>query len=591
MVLGCVIFAFVIAAIAAGLAVISGRRIGYTFFPAIALVGTVGSVFCASGLLQGALWSSVALAVAGPAVSFVYVKRRGRDTVKLLINSDIAVYAVMTLFFILINSGRVYYLNDEFSHWGLAVKNMFETGEFYASSVSNDLFKHYPPFATVVCYICSAFCGSFSEAATFVGMDLMLWACLMPIVAIFTEKLKEKGTSLQYRFLPGMAAALIVSVLCFKLSAFTIISVDTLLGLMTAYAVVSYFASGSLLFLHFVVTALTLTKEAGITLAIFAIVLCGVDALIKKVQFGKLIKGVAFSLIAVACAKGFWSAAELLGEIGGSKSIDTGLFGRLGVIFREGLNDVQKETLFSFGKAFLEPRMSVGIPLIAVIIILIVLSVALIIYIKKTRERVYFLRSVIAFAEVCAGFVLYAFGVLASYWTSFSAYEAVRVASFERYFGTYVTFWLLVLVTGFVSTALTDFLKSLRNIKAITALTAVSAVAAAGVVVFFFVFYPYSAETSVSFREEYKSSEIVGQYYREGKLSSEDRILFIPDENYENKDMLIANYNASPINVVYEDDWEEALALGEYDYVFKDEKLCTYELTQSGEFVFSEVNW
>ena len=594
-VIGSLLFVLAVCCISAGLAALGRKPIGYMFLPGICFAGILCSVLYSAGLFGKSVWIIAGAGVvgAGLALALGAKKKIVRESV---LNSDLLFFVAGALLFIALNYGRVYALNDEFSHWGLAIKNMFETGEYYSSAVSNDLFKSYPPFATAVCTLAAEFVkpftGGFCESATFVGMDILLLGCLMPFVSLITEKMESalQDKSLAFWCLPGVGAILALTVMCFKFSAFTIISVDTLLALLAAAMVANYFAKGSFQNLPIIAIALTMTKSIGIGFVIFGGVICFADMLYrlknKKILPKDFMKNCIFfgcTMLFAALAKVYCRVAHVNGGAGSTE-------GGGSISMKNGLTPVQKDVFNAFCKAFIQPKMSVGIPLLATAILLAVLSIILIIYIRKTYGAQKSAGCVILFTNIFFGFWLYSLGVLISYWTSFTEYEALQMASFERYFGTYMTLWLLLLVGGFVSTAGVELIKSLESKKNFvkSAVKALSMSAATLTIIFFAIFYPYTASASRAFRENYKDSEIIGEYYQEGILKAEDTVLFIPDGDYENIDRLMANYNGAPVSVVYEENWQAALNKGKYRYAFKNGELFSLS-SEDGEIVFTAL--
>lgn len=595
MVLGCIAFMVLIVAVSGALAALSRRPIGYMFLPAVAFLGITGSVLYGADLFSIAPWVAVFIGVVAVVVLAVSLVKK-KNAARYVINSDIILFAVLGGLFILLNFGRVFALNDEFSHWGLAIKNMFENGEFYASGLSNDLFKDYPPFATAVCTLAAQFCqpfankgelyGGFCEASAFVAMDIMILSCVMPFIAAFSEKFRaeKKNEAISRWCLSGVTALFAVAVLCFKFSALTIISVDTLIGLMAAAMLAEYFTSGSLRTLPLIAMALTMTKDIAIGFAVFAVVICFADVLrrrkSKELPSESFIKETVFSLCAVIfsiLSRVYCGTVCIDGALVSERSsTESDVIGGMKKIFENGLSPVQKDTFRAFINAFAEPRMSVGIPLAVTSIILAALSVIMIIYVKKMHGRKTAEKITVVYANIVGGFLLYSLGVLVSYWTKFSAYEALQVASFERYFGTYMTFWALLLMGCFVLTAGIDFLKKIDNKekKTLRNITAAASLAAGVlVIVFFTAAYPYTTEKAKTFRQKYESSEIIGEYYREGLIEKGEKVLFIPDDNHENIDWLMANYNGAPVQVVYLENWQKALESGQFRYAFKDGRL------------------
>ncbi|MBR5006784.1 MAG: hypothetical protein IKY07_06800, partial [Clostridia bacterium] len=263
----------------------------------------------------------------------------------------------------------------------------------------------------------------------------------------------------------------------------------------------------------------------------------------------------------------------------------------LGEVISSGLSDVRRETARAFFKAWLEPRFSVGLPLVAVVAALILvegLTVLLLVKLKSRNTAV----TLASYIAATACFFLYAFGVLVGYWAKFSDYEATTVASFERYVGTYLTFWLCLILMTLISVVLPLLIKKIslakgsQRTKTMLA-TAATCLAVTVSALFFGAFYPYRARTSVFERKQFSAGEGLAEKCAAMNIGRGEKILLF-SSSYTNKLRLAANYNAAPYCITGVTDDENPLAAieaGECDFVYFSDVNDAEQVALAAEFL------
>jgi len=576
--LSAIIYLILITSVAGAIAVGFNIRIGHTFLPAICATGLGASVMLVFGVTQAV---PIVFGVVG-LLCLVFIAFRIFQEKKrafYILTTEFVIFAALAVGMILLNAGRCYILDDEFSHWGLAVKNLFTVGKLPFSVETNAIFRAYPPFATAICYLGTCFTGSFSEGATFVPVDMLLIAALLPMVTGYLRQCGKKGCAVAARcFAAVPAAAMFFCILCFKLSAFSSIAVDTIIGVMTFYIVWECLQARRTIQIFCALTAalsLTLVKETGLAFALFAAIIV-FSAITAKNLKKKNKKGIAADaaaqvlplVLGSVIAKLFWNYIVLYANANtDGEGILHGLFKAL----TGGFTDVQKTTVTEFFRAFLKPTISFGIPLAVVVLILAAAQVATVLLLKKIKFDDAGTTAAV-FISAAACFVLYCGGVLASYLTVFTEGEAASVASFERYIGTYLTFWVsliaAVIVTVFPAHLLKKIGGKVKSRAAFrTVLGVISALVTAAGIVFFTFAYPYTARTAAETRAlENYGSDIPSLCEQEG-VNYKDRILFVASD-FKTRMHLIANYNAAPYIIDGLYNLEEALDGKHAKYVY-----------------------
>ncbi|MCR5694139.1 MAG: hypothetical protein K6G89_04110 [Clostridia bacterium] len=556
---GAVIYLILITAAAGAIAVGFSLRIGHAYVPAICLTGLISAVMLTAGaaLAVPYVMGALGLLCAG-FIAFKIV--RERRSVFYILTAEFVVFTLLAAGMILLNAGRMYYLNDEFSHWGLAVRNLFTVGKLPFAAETNALFKTYPPFCTAICYLGTCFTGSFSEAATFIPMDMLLIASLLPVVTGFMRQCAKKGCAAEGRCFAGIpAAAMIFCILCFKLSAFTSIAPDTLLGVLAFYIVWECLQAKRKIQIVAAVTAalaLALVKDTGLGFVMAAAIIVSTAVIVKNSKV-KSAKATVFELaecvlplvLGAATVKLLWNYVMILANaVDGSP----GLFSLLMKAIFGGFSEVQNRTTQAFFAAWINPSFSVGIPLVAVVCIFALAQLGIILLMKKLRfEGIGAAAAVFTAVSLC--FFVYCFGVLASYWTVFTEGEATTVASFERYIGSYLSFWLSIIVSIAAAVFVPALVKKFRDAvkkrnTARVVLASATAAVAVLLAVFFVFLYPNKASDSAAYRANANYGEDIPELCAEAGVRHEEKILFVSSD-FETRQHLIANYNAAPCTV------------------------------------------
>ncbi|MBQ8165126.1 MAG: hypothetical protein IJZ94_04855 [Clostridia bacterium] len=594
--MGAFIGSVIVIIIASFISYFAKRRIEETLFISFVFISFTLYIFGMMGTLIAGVFATVIISLLCILFFAVYlsidknkVQAKIKDVFRYVLTPGLAVFLFLTVFFVILNYGREYYLNDEFSHWGFSIKTMFALDNFYCVPEASGLFKDYPPFATLVCYFWSAVTGSFNESYTFTGMGLLMFSCLMPFFKKFS--FKDKKTV----WLIPLAVTLCFALTAIlKMSVFTILAVDTLLALIPVYVFLIYFVRDegseekkdvisicSIIFITVALAALALTKSIGIGFSAFVIVLLTADMIFFERQSSRPKKilltvcPILSFVIAFFSWKTVLKSNEYISDGSGVKETLNNLYE---MVFRtDELSAYRKQTVDSFIEAAFEGRFAFGISLFAIFIILVLLGATLVILVRKDKKKAG--RYAVLLTSVVVAFILYLKAILFTFVYKFTEYEAVNLASYERYIGTFLTMWLLLtgvlyfneLYEVFVSRVFLSEKKSSVILKKV--ITAVSVLSILLLIVFYLLFYPYSSEFSSEQRLETNHAASIGQMYDIMKKqdssvdASEIKICYVTTLE-ETRDLLIADYNASPFSLSFDKEWYNNI--DKYDYIYVD---------------------
>lgn len=414
--------------LAAGLSALMREKTAKCF-PAVA--GLIVLVLYAAGLagiLKAGAVFMLALGVAGAiwcAVQSIREKRAPQG----LCTMAVCLLGVLAISYYA-HAGRLYGVWDEFSHWGLAMRQMRESHSLSRGAGVPLLFMDYPPATALFAYFMGFLAPEFAEDATFVAQNLLTLCVMAPLLSDFSVK---KPLSL-------MSAASLSALLpiIMNADAYSTVYVDSLLGVMTGMALLCFFARdftradaagfASLLFL------LTLTKPSGLGLAVIvlAVALCAMLAA-KEKQWLTLFGGAG----AAAGAKISWNVYMAL--CGSADSWNLGAINPLRI------GETQKEVLLHFMRALEErPLLSYWVPVTYLMGVVIFAFAAWLLVQMIGGDRGGKLKP--AFVGAALGSGAYALVMLLLYMYVYSVEEGVGLASYERYMATYLlALWLFLL--------------------------------------------------------------------------------------------------------------------------------------------------
>lgn len=406
----------------------------------------------------------------------MFISDRGGTIGKLrthCLTPGLVLFYLLFVFVYAVNVDRQFIGNDEFSHWGLVVKNMFIFNRFGNYQYSTDLFPGYPPASALWEYFCLKVARSFQEQTVYQAFGWLIVSLMIPSV---------KGGS--PRHVPLTAACLLAGLLVpsmFYGEYFTLIMVDALLGIETAYLLLLSIGDERLDLFHWLsftlgLSVLCLTKASGVFLAV--IVVLTVLAKTGREQGGKkaLATILACTFVGLALGKLSWSVYL---EVSGTRvAWDTSpiSYASIWSVISGGGKVYQYATLDAFGKAIILTPINEGVVHLPFVGWVILMPVAVWAVMKldasdgeQTRGK---LSRTISVCLV-AGALLYAVGMLLLYLFTYSEYEAQRLASFARYMATYVTgvmlFCIMYASTRIVKQAEEDAQTSVRMAIALSA--------------------------------------------------------------------------------------------------------------------------
>lgn len=358
-------------------------------------------------------------------------------------------FCLIFIFSIMFPYKREFVSWDEFSHWGLVVKNMFALNYFGNLENTTTLFKGYPPAMSIFQYFFMKIFGEYKENLSYSAMIFFNLSLLSPLF----KNIKSLITTLILTFFT------IIFMTFVSLEIYTTIYIDLSLGVLAAYILFNsldiVLSRKKLVSMGLGIFILPLMKSSGTFIAILITIIITCNIIKEKLtKREKVLKGSILPLFLII-SKYSWDiytrvTSNFIGAWGGMKNFTITKF------FKFWLNGVglkyQFETKSNFINALSEERFSVYIlkenKLISFFSFsLVILMISLIIYIlSKDKQKIK-----VALIGINLIGAIYAFSLLNLYVYTFSEYEAVKLASFSRYLKTYFIFAIISLYCIIIS--------------------------------------------------------------------------------------------------------------------------------------------
>lgn len=358
---------------------------------------------------------------------------------KSLLSPGLAIFLSLALFSFLLTRGMQLSSWDEFSHWGTIVKATYVYDAVGPYNPVDLVFRSYPPSLSLFEYFVTKLGGPWLEGNIFWAYQLIIWSLFTPFLAQLTWR--RWG-----QLLVVIPLAFIAPLAFFNSLNVTLI--DPLLGMLFGYALAIAYVGNVLqwrLALHvgLAVFMLTLAKDAGAFMASLVVVLFLVRLFAAKrikpeewswKRFALLGSIPTLSLIA---SNQSWAAlvSARVETPSYQSPIDMGAF--FGALRGEGPAYWQEIfSTFGFGVSNypINADGAVAIPQLQLIVLFAVVLAAFEWLVSRRMGRRFGLASI---GTVTVGAVVYTYGLLVLYLFRFVEYEAVRLASYERYLGTY----------------------------------------------------------------------------------------------------------------------------------------------------------
>lgn len=366
----------------------------------------------------------------------VYVHSKGRNPY--FFNTTLLVFFLLVGVVVYMNPQRYFYQWDEFSHWGMMVKELVRLDQFYSVNASHLVaHKDYPPMIPLFEYVWLKLSGVYSEPSIYKALQLLGLSLFLPA---FSNSRKQ---SKSFIGLGLMIVLVVVYQGVFDLEDakfFMTIYLDPILGLLFAYQLYLAWAYKPSSFnnLNWMVSGafLLLTKEMGFVFYGIASVLLLVKQWKQLNTKGSILRTgftLGIPLVFLESWSYYFSQFDYVGQFNLSSIRLTQLFS---IVFKQGGELWQQEALHNFIQAIQTmPILTRPFPITYYGMSVLFLILALLISLRMPRDQRKHTRIMLGLTILASyGYVLV---LMVLYLFSFGPYEGPHLASLLRYSSTY----------------------------------------------------------------------------------------------------------------------------------------------------------
>lgn len=397
----------------------------------VAVMGQVALlyVFGYAGLLK----YGVAVVCLLPFTGFVYLVLKKKQPIKPdipLLNTTL-IFCGVFIYFWYIQRGMMISQWDEFTHWGLIVKNMYRLDNFGNTGFTTAAFLDYPPGQGLFRYFFMKICGAFAESRIFHAANIMAVVFAFPLIRKNKNILTSALTVLAYILVVNMVSR----------EAFHTIYIDLLLGVVWAHLLYIYFVyeKDAFFYIDFALTFafLSLLKASGFGLALSVLIVIVVHIICTEkgiqARFHRLISVLAASAVGIA-AKLSWSAYLKIHTINPIFEFNALTPATFADLFTGRAPQYRYTVINAFVRALsATPVFYIGDTGISAVVFTLAATALICIMYFAGKKEGRFLWAGFGVFTVAAVFIA---GMLVSYLFSFAEYEAVILASYDRYLRT-----------------------------------------------------------------------------------------------------------------------------------------------------------
>lgn len=476
----------------------------------------------------------------------IYKRIHNHSKLNLTFRSSGLIYLVLiALFVYVITQGFVFSTWDEFSHWGLVLKNIFLSNNFGNLSSSTTYFQSYPPGISMFLSFINSFSNTFSESNALRGLLILSFAQLIIVFA----KIKYND----WKKILLVSLCIIATPLIFFSGFYSSVYVDAIMGLIFCNILFFNYTYHKrdlfyTIYMSLQFYLLVNTKQIGIELAVIAFIAIlfsfirtkGHNGFISFINKNK--RKVIYIFIPIIVG--------ILTNVSWKIYVEYNNLSELFQISNVKISDLLagnipgywKNTIVNFINSFLNISQHSAVFYSNFLLSIILLIILFYIFNKNRQSNK---QNFILQAFSFIGLYLYAGSILFMYLFSFSEYEAQNLASIDRYIGTYLLgifiFCLFIVIDYIIDNKSTKFSS---NIKLTTVLVVILCITPMSVLASDTLLSPI---TNKNRQEKRKQFQDTIKYAN--TLNSKTDKVYIISQNSQGEDYWILRYDFTPIHV------------------------------------------
>lgn len=370
----------------------------------------------------------------------------------LIATNELVAFLLVYLLIFITNYGKHYTDWDEFSHWGLFVKETFRLDALFYKSPYGFVHKDYVPAITVFETLYCKLSLRFNEADSYRGIQLLQMSMALPIAF---SGITRSDESIDKFLAIGSKLLIIIGLPLFLSSPmyYHTIYQDLIFGILIFYSMWIVFTEENGKYKTFILalalSMLVLSKMAAMAFLPMIVIFYLVYGLLfeKDNVANKVISSIIALVVPVFSWIGCNKYIDLyVANSGGGQSYDgISIDTVIGIITHNGAVSYQNIVEKRYFSAIVNEGIIGNASYLVVILILVIVLGAFAYALDGIERRKVLL---IDLWIMLAG-IAYALLMWILYLTSFSEYEAMNLASFNRYMETYLLAALFIAVGAF----------------------------------------------------------------------------------------------------------------------------------------------
>ena len=401
--------------------------------------------------------------------TFLLIKRKKYENILKEFKTNyfdrgLVAFTVVYVFFTILDFARKFTNWDEFSHWGVMIKEMLRNDKFYSDGISTLMVhKDYPPIIQIFELLWTKVCTAYNEASIMKCLHIFEFSLFIPALYSINNN-KEKSKFVIFKTL-GLIIIAYLSMLVFDAhEVINTIYTDFIMAILLAYILytiisekdkLSYFAIFSV---SLPLCFLVLTKQMGIPFFLISVLAYGIDLLFDmkknkdkyKNEKRKVFKFVLIFICIIVIPLILWKSwgmyVEKLELEQQFKLSDIKIFDLPKIL--KGETGEQWQTISGnkfIGAVFTKniTTSNIEISFIQATGILLLFYIVFFIINKDNYSKG---QKISIIVSIIIGAIGYTFVMLNMYVFSFGPREGPGLASFERYMDTYVIFMISLLL-------------------------------------------------------------------------------------------------------------------------------------------------
>lgn len=361
----------------------------------------------------------------------------------------ISVFVLLFVYLCLYHSPSYFNSWDEFSHWGPMVRGMYNNNKLYSYLNINNAHPDYPPLFQCVEWLFCYLSGSYSETYIYIGLGIFTFSLFLPLLTNIC--IKQTKEQIKYALLFVILVFCIVAVDYQMYIFLQAIELDMSMGIVAgvcAYMIINYENNrNNNMLIVFYLIAILLTKEIGLAFYLISLILIVSIRIITNKEKDIVRKMILYVVIPVTIfiswklyVKGLNPGQFSLSKINLVDTVKL-LLGGNGESWQIIVRDSFLLSLFTknlFGNC---------LPSSPFFQVFLVLLFGYVLFNHKYNKK-YEIPSAISLVLSAGGYI---FTMFVLYEACFSVEEATGLASYSRYFSTFILFLITLIVSSVYS--------------------------------------------------------------------------------------------------------------------------------------------